>query len=240
MPTTEGWDGGRRGSIEGETGLQVGPGGHEVATKERHGALGRLALQHEVRITLVVCQVGELLGQRASGGQLGLGFMKAIEAVEHAEAQRCLAQLVAELVRPGVDFARLRSPHTLGGHQQLPQGEQEREFVVGALRAVRQGREECEPFGHGGDRVMMGIAPGGIGPRLLPIVHGTLDHATALEVDCQLGRDLPRPRAIPGLQADPHLMVQLPAFSAKYPPAHAYERVQKSSPGAGLRADGGD
>ena len=32
---------------------------------------------------------------------------------------------------------------------------------------------------------------------------------------------------------------QLPVFSAKYPPAHARERAWKSSPEAGLRADGG-
>jgi hypothetical protein len=33
--------------------------------------------------------------------------------------------------------------------------------------------------------------------------------------------------------------VQLPGFSANNPPLHAHERARKSSPGAGLRADGG-
>jgi hypothetical protein len=32
---------------------------------------------------------------------------------------------------------------------------------------------------------------------------------------------------------------QLPVFSAKYPPAHAHERAQKSFPGAELRGDEG-
>jgi hypothetical protein len=34
-------------------------------------------------------------------------------------------------------------------------------------------------------------------------------------------------------------LLQLPAFSANNPPAHARERGRKSLPGAGLRADGG-
>jgi predicted RecB family nuclease len=35
-------------------------------------------------------------------------------------------------------------------------------------------------------------------------------------------------------------ITQLPAFSAKYPPAHARERARQSSPGAALRAGEGD
>jgi hypothetical protein len=48
-------------------------------------------------------QVGQLLGQFASGMQLGLGFMKQIEALEHLEALRRLSQLLAEYVGPGVE-----------------------------------------------------------------------------------------------------------------------------------------
>ena len=47
---------------------------------------------------LAVRQVGEFLGQRARGGQRGLVEMKPTEALEHLEALRRLAQLVAEPV----------------------------------------------------------------------------------------------------------------------------------------------
>ena len=50
-------------------------GRREVATKERDDSHGRLGLQHETRIALALRQVGELLGQRASGVQPGLGVM---------------------------------------------------------------------------------------------------------------------------------------------------------------------
>jgi hypothetical protein len=47
MPTTDGGGRERRRIATGETWLQVSPGGHEVATKERDGSHGRLAFQHE-------------------------------------------------------------------------------------------------------------------------------------------------------------------------------------------------
>ena len=53
--------------------LQMGPGGDQVAPKERHGSLGHMALQHQEAVVLVVREVEELLAQRASGAQLGLG-----------------------------------------------------------------------------------------------------------------------------------------------------------------------
>ena len=99
MPSMEDRGGGlQEGLRASRLVLQVGPGGHEVAPKERHGSLGRLALQHEACIVLVVREAGELLGQRASGGQLGLGFMKAKEALEDLEALR--------RARPAGDRAR--------------------------------------------------------------------------------------------------------------------------------------
>ena len=53
------------------------------------------------------------------------------------------------------------------------------------------------------------MAPPGMSPCLLPIVHGPLDLAPTLEVDGELGRDLPRPRAIPRLQPRANALVQL-------------------------------
>ena len=66
-------------------------------------------------------------------------------------------------------------------------------------------------FPQGGDRFGMGIAPGGIVPHLLPIVDGPRDLAAALEVDGQLGRDLPCLCAIAHLQAQANAPVQVPA-----------------------------
>ena len=83
--------------------LQVGPGGHEVAAKERHGASGRLALLQETRLALAVRQMEELLGQFTGRAQLGLDQVKALQALERLEELRRLAQLVAEVVGPPVD-----------------------------------------------------------------------------------------------------------------------------------------
>src|SRR5262244_2615951 len=66
----------------------------------------------------------------------------------------------------------------------------------------------------------MGIAPGGIVCRLLEIVHGPLDLAPTLEVDGELGRDVPRPGAIARLQTAPNVPMQL------HPPCGPYLLVQ--------------
>ena len=160
-----------------------------------------MPLHHEPRVGLALRQVEELLRQLARGRQLPLGHMKLREPPEDPSELRRLPHLLAQRIGPGVDLAHFRGPHPLRGHQQLPQGELQREFVLGALGALRQGRQQREPFGEGGDRFVMGIAPGGIVPRLLPIVDGPRDLAPALEVDGELGRDLPRLGAIARLQA---------------------------------------
>jgi hypothetical protein len=103
----------------------------------------------------------------------------------------------AEPLGPDVHFTHFWSWRALDGHQQLPQAEQQREFGLGPLGAVRQRREERQPFGDGGDGILMGIAPGGVVSRLPPIVHGPLDRAGPLEVDGELDCHLPHPCAIP-------------------------------------------
>jgi hypothetical protein len=100
--------------------LQVGSGGHEVTTQERHGSHGCLAFQHEVGLVLAVRQVGELLGQLSSGVQLGLSDMKPLEALEDLEALRCLSQLVTQRVGTGIDLAHFRSRRALGGDEHFP------------------------------------------------------------------------------------------------------------------------
>ena len=55
------------------------------------------------------------------------------------------------------------------------------------------------------------MAPPGHLPRLLPIVHGPLDRAGALEVHGELGGDLARLGAIASLQPCPNAPVELDA-----------------------------
>ena len=94
----------------------------EVATKERHGSHGHMALQHEARVVLAVRQVEELLAQLASGAQLGLGEMKPTEALERLEALRRLPHLLAQRVGPGVDLAHFRSRRALAPPSAAPPG----------------------------------------------------------------------------------------------------------------------
>jgi hypothetical protein len=89
----------------------------------------------------------------------------------------------------------------------MPQEEQQREFVLGTRGAVREGGQQRQSFGQGGDRVVMGITPAGIVCYLLAIVYGTLDLATALEVDSELGGNFLHLGSIAGLQTDPNAPV---------------------------------
>lgn len=127
--------------------------------------------------------------------------MKQKEAPEYPENLRRLSHLLTQRVGPGIDLAHFRCREVLDRHQQLPQGELQREFVPGALGAVRQRCEQPEGFVDGGNRFVMGIALGRMFPYLLPIVDGTLDLPPTFEMDGEVGGDLPRPIAIARLQA---------------------------------------
>ena len=81
--------------------------------------------------------------------------------------------------------------------------------MSGALGVLRQRPEQSEPGGEIGDRFAMGIAPGSISRRLLPGVDGLFRLAPALEVDGELGRDLPRPGAIARRQPRANAPVQV-------------------------------
>ena len=197
-------------SPRGRQGSRWARGGHEVATKERDGAHGRLAFPHESRIGLLVCQMAELLAQLACGVQRGLAFMKAIETLNDPEALRHLSELLAQPMGSGEGLSRVRSPHALGGHPQLPQEQLERELPLGPLGALGQRREERQSCGEGSDRVLMGMPPCGVFPHLLPIVHRPRGLPAALEVRGQLDGHLPRPGAIAGLQPRANAPVQLP------------------------------
>ena len=89
-----------------------------------------------------------------------------------ARALECLAtsQRLPHLLTqcgPGVALPHFRHPVPLHRHQSLPQDEQQREFALAPRGAVREGRQQRQPFGEGGDRFVMGIAPDGIVCRLL-------------------------------------------------------------------------
>src|SRR5262245_5126613 len=66
----------------------------------------------------------------------------------------------------------------------------------------------------------MGIAPGGVVGRLLRIADGLRSGAAALEMDRELGGDLPGPGAIPRLQPPANAPVELP------PPRRPYLFIQ--------------
>src|SRR5215468_1247337 len=142
--------------------------------------------------------------------------MKPVEALERLAALPWLPYLLTQREGPGVALAHFRHRVPLRRHQSRPQGEQQCEFVPGACRAVREGRQQRQPFGEAGDRFVMGIASGGIVCRLLEIAHGPLDLAPVLEVQGELGRDVPCPDAIAGLQTDSNVPMALPAPRGAY------------------------
>ena len=189
--------------------LQVGTGDDQVATKVCDHPHGQMALDQEDRIVLALRQVEELLAERFTGVQPCLGTMKHKKAPEHPEELWGILHLVAQRMGPGKDVTGLWRGHALGGHEQLPQDELQRQFVPSPLGAVRHCRQQLQPSPQGGDRFGMGIAPGGIVPHLLPIRDGPLHLAPALEVDGQLGCDFPGARAIARLQPCPNAPVEL-------------------------------
>jgi hypothetical protein len=117
------------------------PSGDQVAPHERYGSHGHIALQHQHRVLLVLCEVEELLAQRVSSRQLCPVGMEPIKAPEGLEALRRLSHLVTQRVRAGIDLPHCWSPLSLHPHQKVPQDEQQPEFVLGTLAAVRQGRQ---------------------------------------------------------------------------------------------------
>jgi hypothetical protein len=55
MPTLGTRGGRQQGVSAGQTGLQVRPGSHQVATQERHGSHCRQTLLHEACMALALC-----------------------------------------------------------------------------------------------------------------------------------------------------------------------------------------
>src|SRR5262245_21714365 len=97
-----------------------------------------MAFAHQDRIALVLRQVEELLAEGSCGVQLRLGAMKCKETAECSEALWRFSHLPAERVRSAIGCSRCGRGHALRGHQQLPQEELQREFVLHALGAIRQ------------------------------------------------------------------------------------------------------
>ena len=58
-----------------------------------------------------------------------------------------------------------------------PRASLQREFLLGALRSVRQGLEQLQPLGEVTDRFHIGRALAGSLPCLLPVGNGLLDEA---------------------------------------------------------------
>src|SRR5262245_30663577 len=205
-------EGGREpgGVTEAQTFLQMGSGHDRVTPIERYMPQVYIALLPQGRVVLVWPQAEELLAHLVSQAQLGLENMKLGEALERLAALPRLPYLLTQRVGPGVDLAHFRHCVPLRRHQSLSQEKQQREFVLAARGALREGRQHRQPVGESGDRFVMGIAPSGIVGRLLEILHGALALTPALEVEGELGRDFSRPGAIPRLQPPANAPVQLP------------------------------
>ena len=92
--------------------------------------------------------------------------------------------------------------------------------MSGALRALWQGGQQHQAFREGGARFVMGIAPGSVVGRLLRIADGLRGGTPALEMDRELGRNLPGPGAIPHLQPHANAPVEL------LPPRRPYLVIQ--------------
>src|SRR5262245_35668833 len=198
----------------------MGPGRDWVTPIVRYQPQVHIALLHQGHVVLVWRQTEELLAQLVRQAQLCLENMKPVEALERLAVLPWLSHLLTQRKGPGVALAHFRHRMPLRRHQSRPQAEQKCEFVLSARRAVREGRQQRQPFGEGGDRFVMGIASGGIVCRLLEIAHSTLDLAPALEVDDELGGDFPGPGTIAGLQTAPNASMQL------HPPRGPYLLVQ--------------
>jgi hypothetical protein len=162
----------------------------------------------------------ELLAQLVSQAQLGLDKMKPVEALERQAALPRLPHLLTQRIGPSIALAHFRRRVPLRRHQSRPQDKQQREFVLSAGGAVREGHQQRQPFGEGGDRFVMGIPPGGIVCRPLKIAYGTLDLAPALEVENKLGGDFSGLGAIAVLKADSNTPMYL------HPPRGPYLLVQ--------------
>jgi len=75
------------------------------------------------------------------------GFRRASQSPQHREELWSFAQLLTQLPRPCVGFFHFRGPIALGSNQRSTQGGLQREFLLGTLGSVRQGREQLEPLG---------------------------------------------------------------------------------------------
>ena len=82
-----------------------------------------------------------------------------------------VADLLTQLLRPGVGLFHLRSRRALGGHQRRPQGELHLELLLHPRRSLRQGGQEGEPAPEPVAGLLTGIASQGIVCGLLHILH---------------------------------------------------------------------
>src|SRR5262245_28984413 len=187
----------------------MGSGRDRVTPKELYKPQVHIALQHQGPVVLVLRQAAELLAQLPSHAHLCLEKIKPAEPLERLAALLQISYLLTQRISQGVALAHFWSPVPLSCHQWLSQEEPQREFMLGASVALREGRQQRQAFGEGGDRFAMGIAPGGSVRHLLEIVHGTLDLGPALEVHGELGSDVSGPGAMARFEPSAQALVEL-------------------------------
>jgi hypothetical protein len=111
----------------------------------------------------------ELLPQVVRRRELPPMEIKSYQTQQDREELRGVAELPAQLARPGVGGFHFRRRMPPGEDQRDAEGGEEREFLLGALGAVRQGGEQGQRRGQVADGLDMRRALAGALARPLPV-----------------------------------------------------------------------
>src|SRR5690349_2835223 len=117
--------------------------------------------------------------------------MKGPEPPENFRHVRRIAQLLIQLAGPQVHGADIRRRVALGRDQRHPKSELQGELLPGALRRVRQLREQLQAPPRERDGTPIVKSADVVLRSLLKVLYGPLVVTSPLKVHCKLGRDLP-------------------------------------------------
>jgi hypothetical protein len=146
-------------------------GGREGAGIVRRGPERMAGLEQEPWVAALLGQGQEVLAELQGLLVLGTPIGIPPEAREHREELGCVSHLLAQRPSPRIGAFHLRVSKPLGDHQRRAQGRLHGEFLLGALRGVRQLRQQRNPQGKVGDRLLMGTALESILAGILEILH---------------------------------------------------------------------
>ena len=160
------------GIVEGPPLRQVDLGRGERSAPHQGGPQRVVGLQEERCVVDRLGQAEEPLPQRLCPRVLAAGGRKSPEPPQHREELWGLPQLLAELLRPGVDLFHRRGSRTPGAHQRRAKGQLQVQFLPGARWGLRQGVQYLDALTEVGGRFGVCRAFHGALPSLLPIGHG--------------------------------------------------------------------